>query len=144
MQKQQKMINKVELDDKLYDANSKLRYDIYVQHKDKIVILDTKYKEIDRIRDNKLAQYNILDEISDADMKQVAIYAMKEGINKAYLLYPQIRYENLDAKPIKLHSDFVYDGKTITIVAMRIPFVFDENKEVTLNNLKRAVEIIFE
>ena len=83
-------------------------------------------------------------DISDADTKQVAIYAMKEGITTAYLLYPQIRYEELDAKPIKLHSEYQHDNKTIKIIAMRIPFVFDEDKNVTLTNLKRAIDVIFE
>lgn len=144
LQKQQKMINKVEIDDKFYDANKKLRYDIYVKYKNSVIILDTKYKEISRIRDNKLVQYNILNEIEDNDIKQVAIYALKEGVTTVFLLYPQIRYEDLDAKPIILHSDYEHAGKTIKIIAMRIPFVFDENKEVTLENLKKVINIIFE
>ncbi len=136
LQKEQDMINSIEFDGKFYAKTKKLKYDIYVEKGDKIVIFDTKYKKLNRFKDSDSVD-NILKELSDTDLKQVVIYALKENIDKVFLLYPQSWQENLDDAPIVFHSEFP-GGKGIKVVAWRIPFVFDE-----LNNTKDSLIKVF-
>lgn len=131
------------VDDEFKGRAFNLREDILVQTTDAIIVLDTKYKEIDRfskIRDdysNKLG-------ISDADMKQMAVYAIKRNATKMYLLYPLYREEKLETKTIRymISLDNEYNGKVVTLEVLKVPFVFDTDVETYRSNLATVLNKI--
>ena len=121
-----------------------LREDILVETEDLIVILDTKYKEIDRfdkIKENKKLG------ISDNDMKQMAVYAVKRGAKKLFLIYPlhkdeepetiQVRYD------IKL-NDSIHSVK-IPLEILKVPFAFskniEESKSLLISILNKVISV---
>ncbi len=113
-----------------------LKEDIVVQKDDNIVVLDTKYKEIDRfskVKENKKLQ------ISDSDMKQMAIYAARRGAKKLYLLYPLHRFE--DPESISIRYDIHLDEatKTVPLEILKVPFAFRNTREETENQLKEML-----
>lgn len=118
-----------------------LREDIMVETSDTIVVLDTKYKEIDRfekVKENKKLH------ISDNDMKQMAVYAAKRGAKKLFLLYPLHR----DEKPEKIEIRYdikLDDGdKRIPLEILKVPFAFgedvNETKELLSSILSRVTD----
>lgn len=109
-----------------------LKEDILLQADDALIVLDTKYKEIDRLDkikkdgDNKLG-------ISDADMKQMAIYANRRGASRLYLLYPLYRNHMPDSTEVVFN---ILDGegasaKKIPLQILQVPFAFGEAPEKT-------------
>lgn len=109
-----------------------LKEDILLQADDALIVLDTKYKEIDRLDkikkdgDNKLG-------ISDADMKQMAIYANRRGASRLYLLYPLYRNHMPDPTEVVFN---ILDGegasaKKIPLQILQVPFAFGEAPEKT-------------
>ena len=110
-----------------------LREDIVVETNDQIVVLDTKYKEIDRFR--KVKENKKL-HISDSDMKQMAIYAAKRGAKKLYLLYPLHRDEKPES--IEIRYDIMLDDgdRKIPLEILKVPFAFGEDVDETKNLLQ--------
>ena len=110
-----------------------LREDIVVETNDQIVVLDTKYKEIDRFR--KVKENKKL-HISDSDMKQMAIYAAKRGAKKLYLLYPLHRDEKPES--IEIRYDIMLDDgdRKIPLQILKVPFAFGEDVDETKNLLQ--------
>jgi 5-methylcytosine-specific restriction enzyme subunit McrC len=107
-----------------------LREDILVETEEKLFVLDTKYKEIDRfekIKENKRLG------ISDNDMKQMAVYAAKRGAQKLYLLYPLHSCEAPET--IEVRYDIRLDesgiSRKIPMEILKVPFIFNENPEET-------------
>lgn len=114
-----------------------LREDILIETKDMIVVVDTKYKEIDcfeNIKENKKL------DISDADMKQMAVYAAKRGAKKLYLIYPL--YKSEMPETIEIRYVIKLDGQqsniSVPLEILRVPFVFDED----INQTKQLLEMI--
>lgn len=109
-----------------------LKEDILLQTDDALVVLDTKYKEIDQLG-------KILDGggsrlgISDADMKQMAVYANRRGASRLYLLYPLYRGHMPDPTEVVFN---ILDGegasaKKIPLQILQVPFSFGEDPEKT-------------
>lgn len=105
-----------------------LREDILVEFDDSIVVLDTKYKEIDRFA--KIKQNKKL-KISDSDMKQMAIYAAKRGAKKLYLLYPLHRKEEPESIEVRyhIHLDGFESATCIPLEVLKVPFAYDRSTE---------------
>lgn len=121
-----------------------LREDILIETEDAIVVLDTKYKEIDRfekIKDNKKLG------ISDNDMKQMAVYAAKRGAKKLFLIYPLHKTE--EPETIEVRYDIKLDDRGVTarvpLEIMKVPFAFDEDvektKEMLISILKKVTVV---
>lgn len=109
-----------------------LKEDILLQADDALIVLDTKYKEIDRLDKIKKGGDNKLG-ISDADMKQMAIYANRRGASRLYLLYPLYRDHMPDPTEVVFN---ILDGegasaKKIPLQILQVPFAFGENPEKT-------------
>ena len=110
--------------------------------KNKMFVLDTKYKEITRFEDHDVKSI-IRNEISQSDLYQMCEYARKRGVNDVYLLYPMNRYEDPE-------NDFpcgISKSPTgnIFIHFIRIPFIFEENDfEELKKKLKRTILKIFD
>lgn len=121
----------------------KMRHDILIEHKEKgLFILDTKYKELSRMKDNP---YKIHSEASIDDARQVISYAGVRGIKDVYLLFPLFRQEDLDIKAKGVAK--LKDENTnieIDVHYIRLPFVFEENSNATAENLKKELLSIFE
>jgi len=121
----------------------RMRHDILIEHKEKgLFILDTKYKELSRMKDNP---YKIHSEASIEDARQVISYAGVRGIKDVYLLFPLFRKEDLDikAKGVARLTDKTNDIE-IDVHYIRLPFVFEENNDTTIENLKKELLSIFE
>lgn len=109
-----------------------LKEDILLQADDALIVLDTKYKEIDRLSKIKKGGDNKLG-ISDADMKQMAIYANRRGASRLYLLYPLYRDRIPDPTEVVFN---ILDGegasaKKIPLQILQVPFAFGEHPEKT-------------
>lgn len=114
-----------------------LREDILIETKDMIVVVDTKYKEIDcfeNIKENKKL------DISDADMKQMAVYAAKRGAKNLYLIYPLYKSEMPETIEIRyvIKLDGQQPNMSVPLEILRVPFVFDED----INQTKQLLEMI--
>ena len=103
-----------------------LREDILIESETGIVILDTKYKSIERFE--KIMENRKLD-ISDNDMKQMAIYAVKRNAKRLYLLFPLRSNEEPETIDIRYDIKLDEDKKVIPLIILKVPFVFDENVE---------------
>ncbi len=103
-----------------------LREDILIESETGIVILDTKYKSIERFE--KIMENRKLD-ISDNDMKQMAIYAAKRNAKRLYLLFPLRSNEEPETIDIRYDIKLDEDKKVIPLIILKVPFVFDENVE---------------
>lgn len=114
------------VDDKVMGNAFFLREDILVETDKAIIVIDTKYKEIDRFEnfDNskKLG-------ISDDDIKQMAIYAIRRGAKKLFLIYPLHKSEKPET--IKIQYDILLDKDDtlhkVPLEILKVPFVFDKN-----------------
>lgn len=105
-----------------------LREDIIIQQGDKLIVADTKYKMLKRF--SELEEEHSTDKkfgISDADMKQMAVYAIKRNASKLYLIYPLYREEPLETTKVayRIPLDHEYEGKEVELEILKIPFVFD-------------------
>jgi 5-methylcytosine-specific restriction enzyme subunit McrC len=129
------------VDGKVMGSAFLLREDIIVEMDDVVVVLDTKYKEIDRfekIKENKKLG------ISDNDMKQMAVYAAKRGAKKLFLLYPLHKSELPET--IEVRYDIKLDESGITqrvpLEILKVPFAFGRNiaqtKELLINILTKV------
>jgi len=116
-----------------------LKEDILVEFSDRIIVLDTKYKEIERfnrIRENKKLG------ISDSDMKQMAIYAAKRGAKKLFLLYPLHLYESPETIEViyNIHLNELGDGIDIPLEIIKVPFAIRESETETRELLRSMLQ----
>lgn len=139
------------VDDIIYAGSSygkafTLKHDILIEHKEKgLFILDTKYKTIERFEGNEEFKKSIVSKVSQDDLYQVREYAARRGIKDAYLLYPMFRFEEEEPFIPKLEGQIEVDGvkHNITVHLVRLPFVFEEEVEVTKMVLARTINKIF-
>ena len=109
-----------------------LKEDILIEFDDSVVVLDTKYKEIDRfskVRENRKLK------ISDSDMKQMAVYAAKRGAKKLYLIYPLHIEEEPETSEVRfdIHLE---EGASIPLEILKVPFAYRESLADTKQLLK--------
>lgn len=117
-----------------------LKEDIVVEYGDAIIVLDTKYKEIDRLDKIKEASKRL--GIEDNDMRQMAIYANRRGAKKMYLLYPLYRGAEPDSTEVIFN---ILDGpgdkaKKIPTQILQIPFSLCDDIEGTKAMLQRILQ----
>lgn len=114
------------VDGEVFSRAFLLREDILVETKDTIIVLDTKYKEIDRF--NKIKENKKLG-ISDSDMKQMAVYAAKRGAKKLFLLYPLHKTELPETIEVRYDVKFDDSGasKKVPLEVLKVPFAFNED-----------------
>ena len=107
-----------------------LKEDIVVEFDDSIIVLDTKYKEIERFE--KVRESRKL-KISDNDMKQMAIYAAKRGAKKLFLLYPL--HKNDEPETIEVIYNIKLEGigaaEGIPLEILKVPFAYRESESST-------------
>ncbi len=126
-----------------------MKHDILCDLGDKgIFVLDTKYKQIQRLEGNTEQEIShiVNNEVSQSDLYQVITYASKRNTDKAYLLYPTYRFEDIETKtPIMKSKVKDKDGleKEINVHVVRLPFVFEEDIDKVKSNLKQVIEGIF-
>lgn len=116
-----------------------LREDILIETDDRIFVLDTKYKGIDRferIKENKKLG------ISDNDMKQMAVYAAKRGAKQLFLLFPLHKGEEPESIEIKYDILLDENNLRIPLEILKIPFVFDKDVEKTRSILESVLKKI--
>lgn len=117
-----------------------LKEDILIENEE-IIVIDTKYKEIDRfckVRENRKLK------ISDNDMKQMAVYAVKRGAQKIYLVYPLHRHEEPETMEVRydIHLNEPGAAGGIQLEILKIPFAYDETEEKTKELMKRILQKI--
>ena len=119
-----------------------LRYDIFIEFYDskKIFILDTKYKLLTTFKDNPDWESELLYELSSNDVYQVLEYANKNDLRDVYLLYPMIRFEEVEPSyPIGV--SYCQSGKT-NVHIIKIPFIFEEDEAKMINVLTNELNRI--
>lgn len=129
------------VDDEVIGSRFLLKEDILIKADDALIVLDTKYKEIDRLDKVKKDPDNKLG-ISDADMKQMAIYANRRGASRVYLLYPLYRGHQPDTTKVVFN---ILDGegslaKRTPLQILQVPFAFGENPAETKRMLREILE----
>jgi len=124
-----------------------LRNDIYVKTKaGKCFVLDTKYKQLDRIENTRESAQAIQQQVSMDDLRQIREYAFKRGLNEGYLLYPIYRYEDFDLpQKVQLKGYIVVNDikHYIDVYVIRVPFVFEEDERSTVAALTETLDRIF-
>lgn len=120
-----------------------MRHDILVELKDKVFVLDTKYKEMTRFEDNPKYKETISTEAKQGDLYQVLEYARKRDIADVYLLYPMYRYEEKEEEfPVAVSESPSGD---ISVHFIRMPFIFEEeNEEKTKQQLTEVIMSVFD
>ena len=141
------LIEDIIINDTSYGSAFTLRNDIYVQMEHgKCFVLDTKYKQVDRIENSKESAAAIQRQVSIDDLRQIREYAHRRGLNEGYLLYPVYRFEDLAQPPkVLLKGYIIVDGEKhyIDVYIIRIPFVFEEDVEQTKTSLSKILSGIF-
>ena len=117
-----------------------LREDIVVEFGDTVIVLDTKYKEIDPL--NRIKHYAKRLGIEDNDMRQMAIYANRRGAKKMYLLYPLYRGAEPDSTEVIFN---ILDGpgdkaKKIPTQILKVPFSLCDDVDGTKAMLKKILQ----
>lgn len=116
-----------------------LREDMIIEMDDKVIVLDTKYKEIERFE--KIKENRKLG-INDSDVKQMAIYAVKRGAKKLYLLFPLYRNEPPEVINITYNLVLEEDDSKIPLQILKIPFVFARDAESTKEIIRSILSVI--
>lgn len=116
-----------------------LKEDILVKFEDAVVVIDTKYKEIERfhkVRENRKLK------ISDSDMKQMAVYAAKRGAKKLYLIYPLHKNEEIETMEVRydIHLDESDASKCIPLEILKVPFAYRESENESKEMLRKILE----
>ncbi len=141
------LIEDIIINDTSYGSAFTLRNDIYVQMEHgKCFVLDTKYKQVDRIENSKESAAAIQRQVSIDDLRQIREYAHRRGLKEGYLLYPVYRFEDLEQPPkVLLKGYIIVDGEKhyIDVYIIRIPFVFEEDVERTKSSLSKILSGIF-
>ena len=138
-----KLVDSINIDGHEYEGAFTMRHDILVEYKDKLFILDTKYKMMTRFEGNPSeTRNNIAREAHESDIYQVCSYAMKRNTSEVYLLYPQFRFEEVDGSyPV---ANIPVKGGGIHIHFVRLPFIFEQDEQHTKEQLKKVIEKILE
>ena len=140
------LVEDIIIEEQSYGKAFTMRHDILVEHKEKgLFILDTKYKEISRIKGNAHAFQSLTAEAKQPDLYQMFTYAIKRNLKNIYLLYPMYRFENEeDATPTML-IPFSMEGVSysLTVHVIRLPFIFEDDMEQVKARLASVIRGIF-
>lgn len=148
------LVDQVIFQGKSYGKAFTMRHDILCEMPDKgVFILDTKYKQIQRFEgtqeDDEQFRHGLIKGVEQNDLYQVSSYAVKRGVDKAYLLYPLYRKEENEPDMVTLQQLIKSDGdsleslKIVNVYLVRLPFVFEDDIDKVKNNLKQVIEGIF-
>lgn len=136
-----RLVEKIVLGKEESNSAFTMRHDIVVEYGGKLLILDTKYKEISRFERNANYAESINDEVKQADLYQMVTYAWKRGVKDVYLLYPMFRFE--EAEPTYPYAVCESPDGNINIHFIRMPFIFEEDEEKTKQQLTYVIKSIF-
>lgn len=141
------LVEDIIIEDQSYGKAFTMRHDILVEHKEKgLFILDTKYKEINRIKGNQDALQSLTAEAKQPDLYQMFTYAIKRDLKDIYLLYPMYRFEDeADATPTMV-IPFSMEGTShsLTVHIIRLPFIFEDDIDSIKKRLASTINSIFE
>lgn len=146
------LVKNIRYNNKDYGGGFELRPDILCTINDKTFLLDTKYKQIDRFETAKeneaLWKEGLIKGVTQSDLYQISIYALKNKLKDAYLIYPLNRKEELESdypvlEELVLTGNELEDLNFIKVHLLRLPFVFEEDVEVTKTNLKNELLKVF-
>lgn len=128
---------------KSFGKSHKMRHDILIEQQGKtLVVLDTKYKQVDRFEGNPDLKAVVDNEIRSDDIYQVITYAHTRGLSDVYLLYPMYRFEDIEPDaPIGIHTT-VNEDAPIHVHLVRLPFVFEDDVEATKQKLTKVIKDI--
>lgn len=101
-----------------------LREDILFENENGIIVLDTKYKNINRLSN---AVNNSKLDILDADIKQMAIYGLKREAKRLCLIYPLRKNEKPENIKIMFNIKFTDRIEKIPLYIIKVPFIFEDN-----------------
>ena len=149
----QPLINDIKYAGKSYGPAFMMRHDILCTIKDKVFLMDTKYKKIQRFEDAKedetLWKMQLIRGVNQQDLYQVSTYAAKRNLKKAYILYPLLRFEDVESdmpilqELILTGNSSLDDIKFVDVVLVRVPFVFEDDIEKTKEALTKTLLKIF-
>lgn len=122
-----------------------LKPDIMVKNTftEKVVILDTKWKELKETRDEIKTKYH---GISNADMYQMFVYSQKFNTDKIFLLYPitqEMRQYEKENGIIEYRSRIEREGGVKKEVSVEVFFVDLSNMNASMGALTKKVEEAF-
>lgn len=137
-----RLVEKIVFGKEESDPAFTMRHDILVEYAGKLIILDTKYKEISRFEGNDNYVKSINDEVKQADLYQMVTYAWKRGIKDVYLLYPMFRFE--EAEPTFPYAVSESPAGNINIHFIRMPFIFEDDDDKTKKELTKVIYQIFD
>ncbi|MDY0277272.1 MAG: hypothetical protein RBQ97_04230 [Acholeplasma sp.] len=100
-----------------------LKEDILVEKNGDLFVFDTKYKVIDNL-DN--VQINKKLNISEQDMRQIALYAMKRDAKRVALIYPLSKNEEISTSSI-VYDVPITESKSFPIHVIKIPFLLHDD-----------------
>lgn len=140
-QSEMHLIEDIQYDGRSLGAAFTMRHDILVELKDKVFILDTKYKQVSRFEgDTDEIKRVVSEEPKQTDIYQVCEYARKRNISDVYLLYPMFRYEEKEpTHPVGKSQGATGD---INIHFVRLPFIFEDDEDKVMGQLKQVIEEI--
>ena len=137
------LIDEIVFEGRNLGSSHKMRHDIYIEKDGRSFIMDTKYKEVSRFEgDNEYVKKIIADEIKQSDIYQVCEYARKRGLEDVYLLYPMFNLEDNEPNFPKGISKDKTEKFDINVHFVRLPFVFNDDIEITKNRLKNVINRI--
>ncbi|MCI6676123.1 MAG: hypothetical protein MSG78_04340 [Clostridiales bacterium] len=119
----------------------RLREDIVLKNKENIVIVDTKYKEILPFAEETKYCHNKRFGISDQDIRQIAVYAVKRNAKHVFLIYPLLWKEQLVQTEIDYHIQFS-ERQPIDLKILKVPFLIQDNENQTKIKLIQSLEKI--
>lgn len=123
------LIEEINYNDTSLGSAFTMKHDIVATLGNKIIILDTKYKEISRFNgDVKNVSKIIKNEPKQTDLYQILEYARKRNIRDVYLLYPMYRYETKEPYfPTGISKS---ESLNINIHFIRLPFIFEDDQDI--------------
>ena len=77
---EQFLIDNVVYDGESYGSAFTMRHDILAEYQDKLFVLDTKYKQTRRFKNNPELKQSIVADVSQSDLYQIGTYAAKRGL----------------------------------------------------------------
>ena len=147
------LVNDIVYAGKSYGSAFNLRPDIICTLGNKVFLMDTKYKRLQRFEQSKddddVWKSGLIKGIQQDDLYQVSIYAVKHNLSKAYLIYPLDRFEELEPdipalQEVILTGNGLDELKQIEVYLLRVPFVFEEDIERTKSLLATSLLNAFE
>ncbi|MCM1508147.1 MAG: McrC family protein [Ruminococcus flavefaciens] len=135
------LIDKVIYKDQSFRKVFQMKHDIYFEYQGKVIILDTKYKELERFENCTDIRKCISKEVKQSDCYQMISYATKRDCKDIYLLYPMYRHESIEpCFPVAVIE--LPEGEVINLHLIRLPYVFEESDsgEKLISELREVVE----